>query len=115
MKGNLTSKLLKKFLVAGAALLILVFGATVVYWAIAGDSYSMLDCLYMTVITISTIGYSEIIDLSGNNFGRIFTMIIAFTGIGILTYVISTITSFTVEGELKATFRRRKMEKRSNA
>jgi len=112
MKGNLTSKLLKKFLVAGAALLILVFGATVVYWAIAGDSYSMLDCLYMTVITISTIGYSEIIDLSGNNFGRIFTMIIAFTGIGILTYVISTITSFTVEGELKATFRRRKMEKK---
>jgi len=39
-------------------------------------------------------------------------MIIAFTGIGILTYVLSTITAFTVEGELKATFRRRKMEKK---
>jgi len=112
MKGNLTSKLLKKFLIAGAALLIVVFGATAVYWAIAGDSYSVLDCLYMTVVTISTIGYSEIIDLSGHNFGRIFTMIIAFTGVGILTYVLSTITAFTVEGELKATFRRRKMEKK---
>lgn len=39
-------------------------------------------------------------------------MIIAFTGVGILTYVLSTITAFTVEGELKATFRRRKMEKK---
>ncbi len=112
MKGYVTSKLLKKFLFAGAALLIVVFGATAVYWAIAGDSYSVLDCLYMTVVTISTIGYSEIIDLSGHNFGRIFTMIIAFTGVGILTYVLSTITAFTVEGELKATFRRRKMEKK---
>ncbi len=112
MKGYVTSKLLKKFLFAGVALLIVVFGATAVYWAIAGDSYSALDCLYMTVVTISTIGYSEIIDLSGNNFGRIFTMIIAFTGVGILTYVLSTITAFTVEGELKATFRRRKMEKK---
>ena len=112
MKGYVTSKLLKKFLFAGVALLIVVFGATAVYWAIAGDSYSALDCLYMTVVTISTIGYSEIIDLSGNNFGRIFMMIIAFTGVGILTYVLSTITAFTVEGELKATFRRRKMEKK---
>lgn len=112
MKENLTSKLLKKFLIAGVALLIVIFSATAVYWAIAGDSYSVLDCLYMTVVTISTIGYSEIIDLSGHNFGRIFTMIIAFTGVGILTYVLSTITAFTVEGELKATFRRRKMEKK---
>ncbi|HHI87763.1 MAG TPA: potassium channel protein [Candidatus Cloacimonetes bacterium] len=112
MKGYVASKLLKKFLIAGSALLIIIFGSTAVYWFIAGDNYSMMDCLYMTIVTISTIGYAEIIDLSGNNFGRIFTMIIAFTGIGILTYVLSTITAFTVEGELKATFRRRKMEKK---
>jgi len=112
MKGYITSKLLKKFLIAGTALLIIIFGSTAVYWFIAGDSYSMLDCLYMTVVTISTIGYSEIIDLSNHSFGRVFTMIIAFTGVGILTYVLSTITAFTVEGELKATFRRRKMEKK---
>jgi voltage-gated potassium channel len=111
MKGYITSKLLKKFAIAGIALLIIIIGSTAVYWFIAGDS-SVLDCLYMTVITIMTIGYSEIIDLSGHNFGRIFTMIIAFTGVGILTYVLSTITAFTVEGELKATFRRRKMEKK---
>ena len=112
MQGYLTSKLLKKFLIAGAALLIIIFCSTAVYWFIAGDNYSILDCLYMTVVTISTIGYSEIIDLSEHNFGRIFTMIIAFTGVGILTYVLSTITAITVEGELKATFRRRKMEKK---
>ena len=73
--------------------------------------YSMLDCLYMTVITIATIGYGEIVDMSNNPGGRIFTMILSFSGIGILTYILSSLTAFAVEGELKETFRRRKMEK----
>jgi voltage-gated potassium channel len=65
----------------------------------------------MTVITIATIGYSEVIDIAHRPGGRIFTMFLAFSGIGILTYVFSSITAFAVEGELKETFRRRKMDK----
>lgn len=59
----------------------------------------------MTVITIATIGYGEIIDMSGNPAGRGFTIFIALFGIGTLTYILSNFTAFIVEGELNETFR----------
>lgn len=70
------------------------------------------DCLYMTVITISTIGYTEIIDLSNNISARVFTIFIAFSGIGILTYLLSNIAALLIEGDLQLNFIKRKMEKR---
>src|SRR4030095_8954245 len=65
----------------------------------------------MTVITILTIAYGEIVDLTNNSAGRLFTIIIAFTGIGTATYIISTFTALIVEGQLNETFKKRKMEK----
>jgi voltage-gated potassium channel len=65
----------------------------------------------MTVITVLTIGYGEIIDLSNNPMGRVFTMLIAFSGIGTLTYILSTFTAFVVEGQLKEIFRMKKIDK----
>jgi len=60
-----------------------------------------MDCLYMTVITLTTIGYEEVIDVSHHPFGRAFTMFIAISGIGMLTYMLSLLTAFVVEGHLK--------------
>ncbi|MCD6102280.1 MAG: two pore domain potassium channel family protein, partial [Candidatus Cloacimonetes bacterium] len=111
MKDTLSLKILKKLLYAGLALIIVVLIGTIAYWFIGSRQYSILNCLYMTVITIATIGYKEIIDLSCKPGGRVFTIFLAFSGIGILTYVFSSFTAFAVEGELKETFRRRKMEK----
>lgn len=65
----------------------------------------------MTVITISTIGFGEIIDLSGNTLGRIFTIFIAISGIGVLMYVVTNLTALVVEGGVRDSFRRRRMEK----
>jgi len=73
-----------------------------------------VDTLYMTVITIATIGFGEIIDLAGNPAGRIFTIFIAIAGIGTLTYVVTNLTGLVVEGELTESFRRRRMEKMVN-
>jgi voltage-gated potassium channel len=101
----------KKFIFAGIALGAIVAIGTIGYWLIGGREYSFLDSLYMTVITISTIGYGEIIRLSDNPVGRLFTIFIALSGIGILFYIITNLTAFVVEGELKDSFRRRKMEK----
>jgi voltage-gated potassium channel len=84
---------------------------TLGYAILGKGQYSLLDCLYMTVITITTIGYGEIIDLSHNPWGRVFTIFIAFSGIGIVTYALSNITALMVEGRLKEVFWRRKMEK----
>jgi voltage-gated potassium channel len=72
-----------------------------------------LDCVYMTTITLSTVGYGEVIrGLDQNPTARVFTMFLIFVGIGILTYVVSITTAFIVEGELTQILRRMKMEKR---
>jgi len=70
----------------------------------------------MTVITVTTIGYGEILDpqLYGPAV-RGFNMLIAVTGIGIITYTISSVTSFAVDGELRALWRRRTMQAHLNA
>lgn len=81
------------------------------YYFIGNRDYSFLDGLYMTFITISTIGYGEVIDLSASPSGRIFTMLIALGGIITLTYTFSLITALIVEGNLTDSFRRKRMEK----
>ncbi|MBZ0203109.1 MAG: potassium channel family protein [Ignavibacteria bacterium] len=103
--------MLKKFRTPLALLTAVLFLGTFGYWHIGGGKYSLIDCLYMTVITILTIGYGEIIDLTYNSTGRLFTILIAFTGIGTATYIISTFTALIVEGQLKETFKKRRMKK----
>lgn len=111
MTKNIFPQIYKKFIWSSLIFLAILFIGTMGYWLIAGKEYSLLDCLYMTMITISTIGYAEIIPLSGHAAGRIFTMFIALSGIGILTYFLSNFTAFVVEGQIKETFRRNKMVK----
>ena len=101
----------KKYIWGGIVLAIIIVIGTIGYWFIGGGQYSFLDCLYMTVITITTIGYSEIIDFSGSIAGRVFTIFIALSGIGMLAYMLTSLTATIVEGELTASFRRRRMEK----
>ncbi len=101
----------RKFIWAGVILLAIILIGTVGYWFIGGRQYSFVDTLYMTIITISTIGFGEIIDLSGNTAGRIFTIFIAISGVGVLLYFITNLTALVVEGKLTESFRRRRMEK----
>ncbi len=67
----------------------------------------------MTIITITTVGFAEVVDLSDNPGGRLFTIFLALSGVGTVTYLLSNITAFIVEGELTDTFRRRRMEKKA--
>jgi voltage-gated potassium channel len=73
------------------------------------EGWSFFDALYMTVITIATVGYGEVNPLSP--YGRTFTIFLIILGMGILLFCISTFTAFLVEGELSEILRRRKMEK----
>src|ERR1039457_2882401 len=81
------------------------------YKIIGGAQVTWLDCLYMTFITVATIGYGEIIDLSQSPGGRVFTMAIAMVGIGVTGYMISTLTAFILEGDMNQALRRRRMQK----
>lgn len=93
-------------LVAG----VLLFG-TIGYRLVSHGQSSWLDCLYMVVITVSTIGYGEVVPLDHNPAGRVFTMFLAFFGIGIITYVLGTVTQAAVDGDLQRRWRKRRMQK----
>jgi voltage-gated potassium channel len=91
------------------SLVLAVIGAgTVGYrwlWAEVGGSW--LDALFMTVTTITTIGYGEVKPLTGS--GRVFTMVIAFVGIGSLFYTFSVVMETLVARRIADPPGRRKM------
>ncbi|MCK5766040.1 MAG: potassium channel protein [Bacteroidales bacterium] len=78
---------------------IMVLGVTG-YMLIEGDNF--LNSLYMTIITISTVGFGEIHRLS--NPGKVFTMVLIISSFGIYAYAISIITTHFVEGQLAGFF-----------
>lgn len=92
-----------------AMLMILLVG-TMGYRVIGGPGYSWVDCFYMTFITVATIGFGEIVDLSHSPGGRLFTVFIAIAGIGTMTYMLSTLTAFILEGDINQVWRRKKMQ-----
>ena len=67
------------------------------------------EAFYMTLITISTVGFSEIKPLS--DVGRVITIIIIILGISLLTYTLGQVARIFVEGELRKILGRRKLEK----
>jgi len=78
-------------------------------YIIIEDNLSLLDAIYMTAITLTTVGYSD--ERISTNGGRIFTIIIIIVGIGIFAYCISSAVAFIIEGELTDILKNRKMEK----
>jgi voltage-gated potassium channel len=76
-----------------------------------GRDWSFFDSVYMTVITVATIGYGEVHDLSGNLPARVFATVYILLSLGTIAFAVTSITAFVVEGELKNILGRRKMEK----
>lgn len=74
------------------------------------EGWPWFDALYMTVITLATVGYGEIHTLSYA--GRVFTIFLIFGGMGILLYGVTEMTAFVVEGEMTGYLRRRRMKQR---
>jgi voltage-gated potassium channel len=89
-----------------AIVCVLVIGTTG-YGLIEG--WSLLDGFYMTVITITTIGFKEVHELTLA--GKIFTLFIIFTGIGVVGYTVFAGTQLVVEGEINKILTRRRSMK----
>jgi len=77
------------------------------------EGWDLLDALYMTIITVATIGYGEIRPLSPA--GRVFTIFLILFGVGNVAYLISQLTRTMVEGSLRRVMGRRKLERQIKA
>jgi len=106
-----TSNLQNRIYITGFSLIVIMTVGTFGYAYITNYSIDLFTCFYMTVVTVTTIGYDEIIPVKNFPWGREFTVFLAFMGIGVLTYFVSTITAIVVGGQLKETIKTRKMEK----
>ncbi len=73
------------------------------------EGWSFLDAIFMTVVTISTVGYREVQPLTGP--GMVFAIVLIFLGVGTFLYVITSIGEFVVSGQLSGALGRRKMKK----
>lgn len=80
---------------------------TVGYMVIEGWNFS--DSLYMTVITLATVGYGEVHHVSEE--GRIFTVILILLGVGYFLYVGGSLIQFLVEGRIRHILGRHKLDK----
>jgi voltage-gated potassium channel len=99
-------------LLIGAGLLVLVhIAGTLGYHYLGRPNASWIDSFYMTFITVSTIGFGETIDLNHHPMGRLFTVMVAVTGIGAMSYVFSTLVALLVDSDLNVNIRRKRMEK----
>lgn len=67
------------------------------------EDYSFLDSLYMTFITLSTVGFKEVHPLS--DYGKLFVAVYIMLNIGIFAYVVSIISTYVFEGELNKIYK----------
>ena len=77
------------------------------------EGWSVVDALYMTAVTVSTVGYSEVHPLSLS--GKAFTISLIVVGVGAFLYIISSIAEFVVSGQLTGALGRRRMKKTIDA
>lgn len=91
-----------------AVLVVLPVVGTIGYMIIEG--WDFLDALYMTVITLTTIGFREVQPLSDG--GRVFTMVLAISGVGAIFYALIALFAFLMEGELATLLGVRRMKGR---
>lgn len=113
MQPSLRSELWKRLLTAALCLSgVILIGAAGYYW-IGSGRWTWFDCVYMTVITLSTVGYGEV--LSGIDqvpYGRLWTISQIVLGSGTLLYFVSTFTAFIIESDIQGVIRRTRMQKR---
>ncbi len=107
------SPLVKRLVIGFSAIVVIVFGGGTGYWLIGDGRWAFGDCLYMTVITITTVGYDEVLKgMDHVEYARPFTVLLLIFGTGSIVYFASTVTAFIIEGDLQNVLFASKLKKR---
>ena len=72
------------------------------------EGYDLVDAIYMTVITMSTVGFGTVGELSAE--GKLFSILLISFSVGTFLHAITTITTLVVEGEIKQAFNQYKVD-----
>src|SRR5215204_3304805 len=102
------SDALRQIRLASLALVAIALMGTAGYMLLLG--WPFLDALYMTVISMTTVGYKEVHDLSNEPVGQVWTMLILLTGVGTLFYAAVSFVELVVEGTVRGYFVRRRVK-----
>jgi voltage-gated potassium channel len=100
-------RLHRRMLFVGVLFAVVFSAGTIAFMLVEG--WPFLDALYMTTITLSTVGFQEVHPLSTG--GRLVAIVLILGGTGSLAYGLSMVTAFIVEGELNDVLGKRRMEK----
>tara|TARA_B100000809_G_scaffold130660_1_gene128476 strand:- start:5705 stop:6694 length:990 start_codon:yes stop_codon:yes gene_type:complete len=100
----LTSKIYKAAILFLIAILLGVLGYTYLF------DFSLVDGLYMTIITITTVGFSEVKPLTDG--GKLFTIFLILTSISIYAYLVALVSEFFSNGTLMEELKKNKMLKK---
>lgn len=74
------------------------------------EGWSLLDALYMSIITLGTVGFKEVHDLSP--YGKMFTICLIVFGVSVLGYIVGSLAQIMFEGQIQRIIGRKKVEKR---
>jgi voltage-gated potassium channel len=85
---------------------VILIVSTVGYMVLEG--WSLLDALYMTVITLTTVGYREVQPL--DQAGMVFTIFVLFIGVGTAFYILTAFVATIIEGDLRQIFGERRVK-----
>ena len=102
----------RRLLFAGLSVLAVVVFGTCGFWLIGGGHWRVTDCLYFVLITVTSVGYAEVLPIGEFPGGRLFTMVLLVSGMGVSFYFLSALTAFIVEGDLRAVLWRRRMQRK---
>jgi voltage-gated potassium channel len=105
----------RRLLVAVVALVLLVSLGTGGYFVLGGGRWGLFECMYMTCVSISTVGSSELSGLADVAGGHALTLVLIASGVGVLAYVQANLTALLVEGVIGQAWRRNRMNNKLSA